>query len=173
LAFYLFVVAMLTDIYDGYLARRSNSVTEFGKLMDPLADKVLVSLVLVGFLLMRLPFIATWMVAIIVGRELLILGYRTNAAKSGQGLVTSRLAKLKTAAQMAWVASILLYLTVLSRTGLAPSAEGLSSVELILWCLGSGAVLLTVISGAEYLLRGRALARPGSSVAGTGPGEGG
>ena len=58
LAFYIFVVAMLTDLCDGYLARRSNRVTEFGKLMDPLADKVLVSLVLVGLLFMGLTFVS-------------------------------------------------------------------------------------------------------------------
>ena len=58
LAFYIFVVAMFTDLCDGYLARRSNRVTEFGKLMDPPADKVLVSLVLVGLLFMGLSFVS-------------------------------------------------------------------------------------------------------------------
>ncbi|MFH1864800.1 MAG: CDP-alcohol phosphatidyltransferase family protein, partial [Candidatus Eisenbacteria bacterium] len=81
LAFYIFVVAMFTDLCDGYLARRSNRVTEFGKLMDPLADKVLVSLVLVGLLFMGLSFVSLWMVAVIIARELLILGCRTGVFK--------------------------------------------------------------------------------------------
>lgn len=170
LSLYLFLAAMLTDLYDGYLARLSNSVTEFGKLMDPLADKVLVSLVLVGFVLLGLPFVRLWMVAFIIGRELLILGYRTYAANSGEGLVTSRLAKCKTAAQMVWIASILLYLTVLSRAGLPLVPGNWGGVELLLWCFGLVAVLLTIISGAEYLLRDRVLTRSGRSVVGAKPG---
>jgi CDP-diacylglycerol--glycerol-3-phosphate 3-phosphatidyltransferase len=159
LSFYLFVVAMLTDLYDGYLARISNNVTEFGKLMDPLADKVLVSLVLVGFVFLGLPYVPLWMVAAIVGRELLILGCRTGAFKSGEGFVTSRIAKWKTAAQMTWIASVLLYLTVLSRSGHPISAQVVRPVEAVLWVFGTAAVVLTIVSGAEYLLNGRSFSR--------------
>jgi CDP-diacylglycerol--glycerol-3-phosphate 3-phosphatidyltransferase len=150
-AFYLFLVAMMTDLYDGYLARRSNSVTEFGKLMDPLADKVLVSLVLVGFLFVGLSPVQFWMVAVIVGRELLILGCRTGVFKSGEGFVTSRTAKWKTAAQMTWIAACLLYLYV--QPSLQPFA-GLAwpeALDKVLWGLGVAAVTLTVVSGIEYL----------------------
>lgn len=155
LAFALFVVAMLTDLYDGYLARLSNNVTEFGKLMDPLADKVLVSLVLVGFLIMGLSFVSLWMVAVIVGRELLILGCRTGVLKSGEGFVTSRTAKWKTAAQMIWIAAALLYLTIKSGLGSGIEEPGNYVVERILWVFGAIAVGLTIISGAEYLIGGR------------------
>jgi len=154
-AFYLFLAAMVTDLYDGYLARRSHSVTEFGKLMDPLADKVLVSLSLVGFVLTGVPFIGVWMVASIVGRELLILGWRTGAVKSGGGFVTSRMAKWKTAVQMAWVALVLLYLTVLSYAGVAPAEADGGVGGVFLWVLGLATVILTLLSGAEYLLNGR------------------
>lgn len=155
LAFYIFVIAMVTDIYDGYLARRSNTVTEFGKLMDPLADKVLVSLVLVGFLLMGLPFVSLWMVAVIVARELLILGCRTGVFRSGEGFVTSRAAKWKTAAQMVWVSASLLYLMVIHGLGLSPGDLRCQAVERALWGLGVVAVALTVISGADYLVWSR------------------
>ena len=154
-AFYLFVAAMITDLYDGYLARRSHSVTEFGKLMDPLADKVLVSLALVGFVLLRVPFVGIWMAAAIIGRELLILGWRTGAVKSGDGFVTSRMAKWKTAAQMAWVALILLSLTLHAYAGNAPSDSGGDAGSVVLWILGLGTVVITLASGAEYILNGR------------------
>ncbi len=155
LCFYLFLVAMLTDLYDGYLARKSNNVTEFGKLMDPLADKVLVSLTLIGFLLLRVPYVRLWMVAAIVGRELLILGWRTGAVKSGDGFVTSRVAKWKTASQMAWVALMLLHLTILSRMGVAPAAAGEGVAGTFLWMFGLATVVLTLVSGAEYVLSRR------------------
>ncbi len=165
LAFYLFLVAMLTDLWDGYLARRSNNVTEFGKLMDPLADKVLVSLVLFGLLFLGLPYMRIWMVAAIVGRELLILGCRTGVLKSGEGFVTSRIAQWKTASQMAWIAAILLYLTVRSSVG-TPLTPSLSThIETVLWIMGACAVVLTIVSGAEYLLSGRGVAGAGDSVA--------
>ncbi len=159
LAFYLFLVAMVTDLYDGYLARRSGNVTEFGKLMDPLADKVLVSLVLVGFLVLGLPYVPFWMVAAIVGRELLILGFRTGALKSPEGFVTSRIAKWKTAAQMAWIASVLLYVTILSLMGASLGVPAVLLAEVVLWVLGILAVVLTIVSGAEYLLEMRGVAR--------------
>jgi CDP-diacylglycerol--glycerol-3-phosphate 3-phosphatidyltransferase len=153
-AFYLFLVAMVTDLGDGYLARRSNSVTEFGKLMDPLADKVLVSLVLVGFLFVGIPPVQFWMVAVIVGRELLILGCRTGVFKSGEGFVTSRTAKWKTAAQMTWIAACLLYLTAQQGLSSLAGQAWPDAVDRVLWGLGVAAVTLTVVSGVEYLTAG-------------------
>jgi CDP-diacylglycerol---glycerol-3-phosphate 3-phosphatidyltransferase len=164
LSFCLFVIAMLTDLCDGYLARRSNRVTEFGKLMDPLADKVLVGLVLVGFVILRLPYVPLWMVATVLGRELLILGCRTGVLKSGEGFVTSRIAKLKTAAQMVWIALILLYLSI-------PAPAG--PVNAVLWGLGTVVVALTVVSGVEYLLNGRGIARAHGTAPASPGGRGG
>jgi len=151
-AFYIFVVAMLTDLYDGHLARLSGRVTEFGKLMDPLADKVLVSLVLVGLLLVGAPFAPLWMVAVIVGRELLILGCRTGVFKSGETLVTRRTAKWKTAVQMVWLSAALLYLAFGPAAGLTAGSGGALVVERVLWYLGLLSVLLTVVSGAQYMI---------------------
>jgi CDP-diacylglycerol--glycerol-3-phosphate 3-phosphatidyltransferase len=155
LALYIFIVAMLTDLYDGYLARRWDRVTEFGKLMDPLADKVLVSMVLVGFLLIRVPFVSLWMVGVIIARELLILGWRTGLFKSGGGFATSRTAKWKTAAQMIWITTSLFYLTVIHGLGLSPGDPRTQTFERALWGLGVVAVALTVISGADYVVCNR------------------
>ena len=171
LAFYLFLVAMITDVCDGYLARWSGRVTDFGKLMDPLADKVLVSLVLASFLFVGVPYVPLWMAVAVIGREMLILGWRTGAVKSGEGFVTSRIAKLKTASQMAWIACVLLYMTVLSRAGV-PLGTGLGGKpEIILWLFGLAVVVLTIVSGAKYVFAGGAHAEP--SVADAKPGEGG
>jgi len=156
LAFFLFVLAMLSDLYDGYIARRRNQVTEFGKLMDPLADKVLVSAVLIAFLLVGLPYVPLWIVAVILGRELLILGCRTGVVKSGEGFITSRIAKLKTAVQMIWIALILLYLSAVPL--LSPAARIERAIEVFLYALALAAVALTIVSGVEYLLNGHALA---------------
>lgn len=169
LSFCLFVIAMLTDLCDGYLARRSNRVTEFGKLMDPLADKVLVGLVLVGFVILDLPYVPLWMVATVLGRELLILGCRTGVLKSGEGFVTSRIAKLKTAAQMVWIALILLTMSIPSPGG-GIGAQATGSVNAVLWGLGVVVVALTVVSGVEYLLNGRGIARAHGAAPAAGPG---
>lgn len=167
LSFCLFVIAMLTDLCDGYLARRSNRVTEFGKLMDPLADKVLVGIVLVGFVILDLPYVPLWMVATVLGRELLILGCRTGVLKSGEGFVTSRIAKLKTAAQMIWIALVLLYLSLPSAVGRGVGA-GADPASAVLWGLGAVVVALTVVSGVEYLMNGRGIARAhGAAAAGS------
>jgi len=157
LAFALFVVAMITDLCDGYLARRSNSVTELGKLMDPLADKVLVSLLLVAFWRLGLRYVPLWMIAIVLGRELLILGCRTGVLKSGEGFVTSRAAKWKTAAQMGWVALVLLYLSLVSGTGSPLHSLAGGRFESVLLFIGGIAVALTLVSGIEYMINGRAL----------------
>lgn len=173
LSFCLFVIAMLTDLYDGYLARRSNRVTEFGKLMDPLADKVLVGLVLVGFVILDLPYVPLWMVATVLGRELLILGCRTGVLKSGEGFVTSRIARLKTAAQMIWIALILLYLSIPAPGSGDTQAPAAGPVNAVLWGLGVVVVALTVVSGIEYLLNGRGIARAHGAAAVSPDGRGG
>jgi CDP-diacylglycerol--glycerol-3-phosphate 3-phosphatidyltransferase len=136
-------------------------VTEFGKLMDPLADKVLVSLVLVGLLLIGASFAPLWMVAIVIGRELLILGCRTGVFKSGEVLVTRRTAKWKTAVQMTWLALGLLYLAAAPPLGIPAGSDAASLIERVLWYLGLISVVLTVVSGTQYLIGRRNPHEPG------------
>lgn len=98
IAFALFVAASLTDFFDGYLARKYNLVTDFGKLMDPLADKILVISALVLFVELR--YIPAWMSIIVIAREFLISGIRMLAAAKGEVIPAGKLGKYKTTSQM-------------------------------------------------------------------------
>ena len=98
IAFVIFVVASLTDFFDGYLARKHNLVTDFGKIMDPLADKVLVISALVIFV--DLGYIPSWMSIVVIAREFLISGIRMLAAAKGEVIPAGKLGKYKTTSQM-------------------------------------------------------------------------
>ncbi|MDO4588764.1 MAG: CDP-diacylglycerol--glycerol-3-phosphate 3-phosphatidyltransferase [Fusobacterium sp.] len=98
IAFAVFVIASLTDFFDGYLARKYNLITDFGKLMDPLADKILVISALVLFVELR--YIPAWMSIIVIAREFLISGIRMLAAAKGEVIPAGKLGKYKTTSQM-------------------------------------------------------------------------
>lgn len=98
IALAIFVVASLTDFFDGYLARRDNLITDFGKIMDPLADKVLVISALV--VMVSLHYIPSWMTIVIIFREFLISGIRMVVAAKGEVIPASKLGKYKTTSQM-------------------------------------------------------------------------
>ena len=106
----LFVVASVTDWFDGYLARKNNLVTNFGKFMDPLADKLLVCSAMICMIdLKRLP---AWFVIIIIAREFIISGFRLIAAENGIVIAANYWGKFKTASQMIMIILLisLLYL---------------------------------------------------------------
>lgn len=98
LAFFIFLVASLTDWYDGYVARRFGHMTRWGKFLDPLADKILVLSTFMALATKGL--IATWMVAAIAGRDVAVTGLRSYALYKRQPVTTSAAAKWKTASQM-------------------------------------------------------------------------
>lgn len=106
-AFVLFSLASLTDLIDGYLARKLKQETEFGKFLDPLADKFLVIGAFITFLFMS-EQIQTWMVLCIIGRDMLITALRYLAIWKGSSMRTSRFGKIKTAFQMFAIIVILL-----------------------------------------------------------------
>jgi cardiolipin synthase len=106
-AFVLFSLASLTDLVDGYIARKLNQETEFGKFLDPLADKFLVLGAFITFLFMT-EQIQIWMVLCIVGRDMLITALRYLAIWKGKSMRTSRFGKIKTAFQMFAIIVILL-----------------------------------------------------------------
>ena len=109
-----FIVAAVTDIIDGWLARRGQQVTSIGKLIDPLADKLLVSTALIVRLAGgRVPAWATWMVVVSVGRELAVTGLRGVAAAGGQVMGASRLAKTKTLSQNIAIGALLFHFPTL------------------------------------------------------------
>jgi CDP-diacylglycerol--glycerol-3-phosphate 3-phosphatidyltransferase len=107
IALIVFAVAALTDLADGYYARKMGDVTSFGRFMDPIADKILVSIALLTFI--SLGYVRDWMVIIIVVREFLITGMRSMAAYMGEVIKSTLLAKWKTATQMIAISIIMAY----------------------------------------------------------------
>jgi CDP-diacylglycerol--glycerol-3-phosphate 3-phosphatidyltransferase len=137
---WLFIVAALTDILDGWLARRGQQVTRVGKLLDPLADKLLVSTALVVLLAMgRIPMWAVWMVVVIVGRELAVTGLRGLASMGGKVLGASWLGKTKAFAQNIAIGALIFHYTTF---GLPAHEIGLAMLTL--------ATVLTIVSGYLY-----------------------
>jgi CDP-diacylglycerol--glycerol-3-phosphate 3-phosphatidyltransferase len=128
----VFALAALTDGLDGYIARRRRDVTTFGKLMDPLADKVLIIAALVS--LVSLGRLAAWVAMVIIARELAVTGLRAVAAEQGVVIAASWLGKLKTALQIAAVFALIIW---------NPSPF---AVDVLVYA----AVGATVISGADY-----------------------
>ncbi|MBI3602524.1 MAG: CDP-diacylglycerol--glycerol-3-phosphate 3-phosphatidyltransferase [Candidatus Omnitrophica bacterium] len=103
-----FTAASLTDFYDGYLAKRQGLMSDFGKIMDPIADKVL--MLSMFFVLTYIGMIALWMVVFIAAREILVTADRLRCVRQGQILAAERAGKIKTIFQMITVSVILLYL---------------------------------------------------------------
>ena len=105
---WIFIVAAVSDLLDGWLARRGQQVTRIGKLLDPLADKLVVATALIVLLSIgRIPAWATWMVVVIVGRELAVTGLRGLASAQGQIMGASTLGKAKTLTQNVAIGALL------------------------------------------------------------------
>lgn len=134
----VFLVASLTDALDGYLARSRNLVTNFGKFVDPLVDKVLT--IAAFIVLVEAKVIPAWAVIIIIARELIITGFRTLAADMGITIAASVWGKAKTISQMVSLVMLLLNVSVLNKLGI------------YVFYL---AVILTVISGWDYLVKNK------------------
>lgn len=148
----VFVLGAVTDGVDGYVARRWNQVTVFGKLIDPLADKLLVAAALVA--LVELGALSTWVVLAILAREFAVTGLRAVAAADGVVVAAGRMGKLKTVLQ---IVAVVCALVARSRSlpvlgpllpWLHPLLKQLATV-LLPWAL-TLAVAVTLYSGAEY-----------------------
>ena len=144
MALAIFVIASLTDMLDGYLARRDNLVTNFGKFMDPLADKMLVSSAFICLVAQNK--IAAWIVIVIIAREFVISGFRLVASDSGVVIAASYWGKFKTNFQM--FAIILLMLNL--GENFPAYADGIHIVEQILVYI---ALILTIVSLVDYLAK--------------------
>ena len=137
----LFVVASVTDWFDGYLARKNNLVTNFGKFMDPLTDKLLVCSAMICMIeLNRLP---AWFVIIIIGREFIISGFRLIAAENGIVIAANYWGKFKTASQM-----IMIILLILHFDGIFVTLE-----QLFIWL----SLALTIISLITYIWQNKSV----------------
>ncbi|WP_181348629.1 CDP-diacylglycerol--glycerol-3-phosphate 3-phosphatidyltransferase [Thalassobacillus sp. CUG 92003] len=133
----LFIVAATTDWVDGYYARRFNLVTNLGKFLDPLADKLLVSAALI--LLVNIDLAPAWIVIVIISREFAVTGLRLVAAGEGSVLAASQMGKLKT-----WIQIVAISILLLHNWPFAFINLPLGVISLYL------ALIITVISGYEY-----------------------
>ena len=138
IALAIFVAASLTDTADGYIARKYNLITDFGKFMDPLADKLLVCSAMIC--LVRTGELPAWIVIIIIAREFIISGFRLGAADNGIVIAASWWGKIKTVCQMAMIIVILL------------DIDALRPLELVLI---AAATVLTIVSLADYITKNR------------------
>ena len=139
ISFGIFAAASITDWFDGYLARKHNLVTNFGKFMDPLADKLLVCFALICLIEMKR--LEAWVVIVIIAREFIISGFRLIAAENGVVIAANYWGKFKTVSQM-----IMIILLILNLGGIWSVVE-----EIFVWL----SVALTVISLLTYILQNR------------------
>ncbi len=109
-ALIIFIVASITDAYDGYFARKNDMVTDTGRFLDPLADKILLSSAFISFSIMGL--IDIWMVALIIFRDLFVTGLRVLMSRKGLIMITSKIAKSKTGVQVGIIIFTLLFLSL-------------------------------------------------------------
>ena len=138
IALALFVIASLTDLLDGKIARKYNLVTTFGKFMDPLADKLLVCSAMIC--LVEMGRIPAWIVIIIISREFIISGFRLVASDKGVVIAASWWGKFKTTFQMAMIVLMIADLPVLAIV-----------TQIVMWI----ALILTVVSLADYLMKNK------------------
>jgi CDP-diacylglycerol--glycerol-3-phosphate 3-phosphatidyltransferase len=164
LATVIFVVAAVTDMLDGYLARRYNLITNFGKLMDPLADKLLTMSAFVAFVeinsLDKRPIFPAWAIIVILGREFLVTGLRALALERGRVIQADHLGKHKTIMQLVGIVIVLVGLSLYDFLRWQfPNAAGICAqylrylFNIILVLI----VVLTLASGLQYLWKNRDL----------------
>lgn len=179
-ALVIFIIASLTDLLDGWMARKFGQVTAFGKFLDPLADKCLVISALIALLILD-PLIPLWMVVVIILRDILLTLMRYLAIKKNSTLRTTRFGKVKTAFQMVSIIIIIMVLIVRSSIGniVIKASYGefakLNQVFEIIksdmpnkwliitpYCLMAFVTLITALSGIRYIVTNRYLFVPAS-----------
>ena len=136
----LFMIASITDFLDGYIARKYNLVTVFGKFIDPLADKLIVMAALL--VLNALNMVPIWVTVIILSREFIVTGIRLVAVGEGNVIAASKLGKYKTASTMVGIILMLLY------------PYWMILADIGIWVVYIG-TLLTVISGVDYFMKNK------------------
>ncbi len=135
----IFVGAAITDTLDGYIARKHKLITDFGKFMDPLADKLLVCAALICFV--EIKYISSWIVVLIISREFIISGFRMLSATKGITIAANMWGKLKTVVQMILVIVIL-----------CDFANILSFLSVLINPLIFLTIVLTIVSGLTYII---------------------
>ena len=135
----IFILASMTDWLDGYLARKNNLVTDYGKFMDPIADKLLVCSAMIC--LVEKGVLPAWIVIIIIGREFIISGFRLVASDKGVVIAASYWGKFKTVSQM-----LMVILLILDLGGVFNAIA-----QVLIWV----ALVLTVVSLVDYMVKNR------------------
>jgi CDP-diacylglycerol--glycerol-3-phosphate 3-phosphatidyltransferase len=159
----LFTAAAVTDRIDGWLARRTNTVTHLGRILDPLADKLLVAAAFVALLLLRVPGVEVWMVAVILGREVLVTWLRSHVGRRGVVIHSSPFGKWKTTLQMAVIFAFLGIMSFRALRDPSPAywkelgqpATVILSVSMVV------TALVTLASGLDYVWKNRSALAPG------------
>lgn len=154
LALLVFIIASITDAYDGYFARKHQMVTPQGMFLDPLADKILVSSAFISFAVLGV--VAYWMVTLIIFRDLFVTGLRMAMVKKGLNMETIKIAKAKTGIQITIIIFILLFLVLrgLPVSGINWIIQYISW-DIVIYYLMLGVTLFTTLTGISYLYLNR------------------
>ena len=153
-ALVIFIVASITDAYDGYFARKNNMVTDTGQFLDPLADKILVSSAFISFAIMGL--IDFWMIILIIFRDLFVTSLRVLLSRKGFIMITSKIAKSKTGVQVGIIIFTLLFLSLkgFNWVSLKTSFSFINEYQLVYY-LTMIAVIFTMYTGYTYVQENR------------------
>lgn len=157
IATFIFIVASVTDQLDGYIARSRNQITKFGKFMDPLADKLLVTAALIS--LVEMQVVPSWAAVIIIAREFAVSGLRTLAASEGTVIAASWWGKVKTVIQIIAILLLLLQVNINTSPLLTSYVEGSAFIELFInhvpKIMLNLAVIATIVSGVDYFVKNK------------------
>jgi CDP-diacylglycerol--glycerol-3-phosphate 3-phosphatidyltransferase len=157
IATFIFILASLTDKLDGYIARSRNQITKFGKFMDPLADKLLVTAALIS--LVELQIIPSWAAMIIIAREFAVSGLRTIAASDGIVIAASWWGKIKTVIQIIAIILLLLKVNIINSKYLQTLINNVPQMnnffDIIPTVMLYLAVIITIISGIDYFKKNK------------------
>ncbi|MCR5528599.1 MAG: CDP-diacylglycerol--glycerol-3-phosphate 3-phosphatidyltransferase [Saccharofermentans sp.] len=149
----VFIVASLTDMADGKIARKYNLITNLGKFLDSLADKMLVIAILIAFV--ELHRVSAWLLAIIILREFMVTGIRMLAAEKGVVMAAKMIGKIKTTTQMIAIIYLMFEPTILKIGGFSYDYANypVNAITIIGDVLFLICVIMTIISGMDYLLK--------------------
>ncbi len=157
-ALVIFVAASLTDLFDGRIARSRGLITDFGKFLDPIADKMLTTAALLGFISLGIGFGTVWITVIVLIREFSVSSIRMIAAASGKVVAADKWGKIKTVMQMVGIIMVLTFEEFIS---LFPSLLLVGTIlriayNIVLWF----SAVLTVVSGINYLVKNKTFVDP-------------
>lgn len=141
-ATFIFIIAASSDALDGYIARKNKLVTNLGKFLDPLADKLLITAALIS--LVELQSVAAWMVIVIISREFAVTGLRLIAAAEGKVIAASSLGKIKTITQIVAIVAVML-------NNFPFGMIGIPFDVMFMWI----AVIITIVSGVDYFIKNK------------------